>query len=245
MKELHPVTLFHAGKGHNNMRNKRTGPSCFYRHILFVIDTSGSIRQENFIRITNALGDLTTLFCPQVRIAVMTFDHEYFVEFCFNEYGNDCCGRRDAGLHISSIPYIREGQPPGTRWTHTAGAAQCVCRYMLEPALCGLDATCKDVKVVFITDGNANDPNNLDICTEILCLHNDPCVDTLTIGIGDMDELKLECMREDSLMLGSAYGIFTIGTFKKLEEELSMIKTKLTDPSNTDYHCTNFDDIIG
>ena len=139
----------------------RRHSNCEYQHILFVLDTSGSIGAEEFKNVTNLLGQLTPLFCKPIKIAVMTFDHEYFVEFCFNEYDNSNIGRINAGAAISSIQYIRDGQGPGTRWTHTAGAVQCVCNYILSP-LCHLEVApngCIDVDVVFITDGRANDPS--------------------------------------------------------------------------------------
>ena len=183
----------------------RRQSDCEYQHILFVLDTSGSIGQEDFDRVTNILGQLTTLFCNKLKIAVMTFDHEYFVEFCFDEHDNTAIGRISAGTAISSIPYIRPGQGSETRWTHTAGAAQCVCEYMLTPACDLTDPAADCINVIFITDGRANDPT-LNVCTEIDCLHNRGGVDTFAIGIGNRDELKLECMRENDLRLDEYSG---------------------------------------
>ena len=232
----------HSAETHE--QNKRAISGCHYQHIFFVIDTSGSIGQYDFEIITSVIGSITTLFCRQIKIAVMTFDHEYFVEFCFDKYKNHWCDRYYAGEYIRSIPYIREGQGTETRWTHTAGAAQCVCNFILDPTQCGVNQTCKDVKVVFITDGHANDPKR-NICEEIHCLHNDTHVDTLAIGIGNMNELKLECMREDNLMLGIEYNLFTVPTVLELNATFALILDKLNDPQNTDHLCYHPEEIIG
>ena len=215
----------------------RRQTNCEYQHILFVLDTSGSIGQEDFDRVTGLLGSLTTFFCNKLKIAVMTFDHEYFVEFCFDEHDNTDLGRQNAGIAISSIPYIRPGQGNETRWTHTAGAAQCVCEYMLTPT-CGLDDPAADcINVIFVTDGRANDPT-LNVCTEIDCLHNRRGVDTFAIGIGNRNELKLECMRENDLRLDE-YHLFNFETFDELEEQFQLIIRRLRSPTNTDYLCAD------
>ena len=227
----------------NHRRNKRSDASCFYKHILFVLDTSGSIGEHRFQKITMVLEQIIPLFCKQIRLAVMTFDHEYFVEFCFDDYDNSACGRIEAGCAISSIPYIREGQGPDTRYTHTAGAAQCVCNHMLDVASCQLDSTCKDVTVVFITDGYAND-QTANICTEIDCLHNDPCVDTLVIAVGDSNHPQLDCMRDEDVTIDE-YPLFNVKNLQELDEEFQNILDRLQDTTNTDYLCQNEGEIIG
>ena len=186
---------------------------------------------------TGLLAQLTALFCKKLKIAMMTFDHEYYVEFCFDEYDNTDQGRAGAGIAIATTPYVRPGQDAGTRWTHTAGAAQCACEYMLTPT-CGLTDPAADcINVIFITDGGANDPS-LDVCREIRCLHNRRGVDTFAIGIGNQDELQLECMRENNLELDE-YHLFNFDTFPELEEQLELIIRRLTDPTNTDYTCVD------
>ena len=186
---------------------------------------------------TGLLAQLTPLFCKKLKIAMMTFDHEYFVEFCFDEFSNTDEGRVGASIAISSTPYIRPGQGSGTRWTHTAGAAQCACRYMLTPT-CGLTDPAADcINVVFITDGQANDPT-LDVCNEIRCLHNRRGVDTFAIGIGNRNQLQLGCMRENDLQLDE-YHLFNFETFTELQEQFDLIIKKLTDPTNTEYMCVD------
>ncbi|CAI8058608.1 hypothetical protein GBAR_LOCUS31875 [Geodia barretti] len=164
----------------------------------------------------------------------MTFDHEYYVEFCFDDYGSNRL--LEAANDIRSIPYIREGQPPGTRWTHTAGAAQCACEYMLNPTHdCLNDFAPECVNVIFVTDGRANDPN-LDVCTEIRCLHRRRGVNTFAIGIGNRDDLQLECMREDDLELDE-YHLFNFETFAELEEQFNEITRRFL--ANDGYVCAD------
>ena len=209
------------------------------QHILFVLDTSGSVGQANFERVTRTLGNLTTLFCKDIKIAVMTFDHEYYVEFCFDKHAtNSHTGRIQAGNEIKAIPYVRPGQGSGTRWTHTAGAAQCACEYMLNPTRNCLNVSdpAECVSVVFVTDGRANDPT-LDVCTEIRCLHRRRGVDTFAIGIGNRDDLQLRCMREDDLGLDE-YHLFNFESFAELEEQFELITRRIvTDYVN--YPCPN------
>ena len=82
--------------------------ACEYQHNLFVLDTSG--RADDFNWVTSLLGKRPPFFCKPIKISVMTFDHEYFIAFCFDEFENTELGRVRAGEAISSIPYIREGQ---------------------------------------------------------------------------------------------------------------------------------------
>ena len=137
------------------------------QHILFVLDVSGSVGEYNFHRVTAALSDLVLLFCRPIKIAVMSYDHEYFIEFCFNCFENTCAGRIATASAIENINYYHGD---GTRYTHTGGAAQCVCDVILTPS-CGLDPAANCVNVVFITDSQSNDPNR-DVCNDIRCLHN-------------------------------------------------------------------------
>ena len=166
----------------------------------------------------------------------MTFDHEYYVEFCFDEYDTSIQqGLKDVGNAIKSTPYIRPHWGPGTRWTHTAGAAKCVCNYMLSPT-CGVrpDAACMDV--IFFTDGRANDPH-LDICNEISCLHNRRGVYTFAMGVGNHDEIRTECYAEDYTDIG--YHVFNFTNITMLEEQFNLvIKRLLTGGFNNLYSCS-------
>ena len=179
---------------------------------------------------TSLFGQLPHYFCKPIKIAVMTFDHEYFVEFCFDKFENTEAGRMKAGEAISYIPYIRKGQENETRWTHTAGAARCACDYMLTPT-CGLPPAADCIDVVFITDGQANNPSH-DICTDIRCLHNRRGVNTYVIGIGNPQELQLGCMVEHNLL-----DLFNFPTFMELEVKLKSLLNVLKPPIEPTYSC--------
>ena len=163
----------------------------------------------------------------------MTFDHEYYVEFCFDEYDNSVWGPNEADNPIKSIPYIR----PGIRYTHTGGAAKCVCDYMLSPT-CGVppDAGCIDV--IFFTDGWSNDPR-YNICQEVGCLHRRRGVDTFAIGVGNYNTLRMDCYAENDLALDE-YHLFNFTTFTALEDQFELVIQKLFNPvTAANYSCAN------
>ena len=170
-------------------------------YILFLLDTSGSIRERNFKNITSTLSRLVELFCKPVKIAVMTFNHEFNLEFCFNCYDSDCSGRTSAAQAIENIVY-RNG------WTHTGGATKCACNVLLKES-CGLDPAANCISVVYITDGLSNDPT-LKVCNETKCLHNRFGVTTSAIGIQNFDENELKCIAETS----DSTSIFRFGSFE-------------------------------
>ncbi|CAI8058605.1 hypothetical protein GBAR_LOCUS31872, partial [Geodia barretti] len=171
------------------LRHKRTSMgNCHYKHVLFVIDVSGSIGGSNFNKVISALGQLVPVLCDRTKVAVMTFDHEYFIEFCFNKYDGSSCGRAHATNAICSIPYVHG---TGTRYTHTSGAIQCVCNDILYN--CGMVQGCQDVRVVFFTDGGANGPGGPErVCQEMDCLRCEDGIETYAIGVGNPQ--NIECM---------------------------------------------------
>ena len=161
---------------------------------------------------TNALGCLVPLFCDPIKVAVMTFDHNYFMEFCFNCYdSNTCEDRKNAGNAIRSIRHRRG-------WTHTGGAARCLCQDILhfDSQLCGIDHDVNNCfEVVFITDGRSNDPR-LQVCDEIRCLHLDRRVKTHVMGIGNrISQDEIDCITSDA----SSYFFFE--NFDVFEERLT------------------------
>ena len=176
-------------------RRQTTCPPTSTQHILFVLDTSGSVGEREFRRVTNVLSELVLFFCKPIKVAVMTFDHEYFIEFCFNCFDNSCNGRVDARDAIRDIDY--DFNREGTRYTHTGGAARCVCDFMLSSS-CGVTPTTDCIDVVFITDGRSNDPSR-DVCQEVRCLHNRYGVNTYAIGIANAHEPELMCITDDDI----------------------------------------------
>ena len=75
------------------------------QYILFLLDISGSIVPAEFTRATTAISNLVALFCSPPRIGVMTFDHQFNLEFCFDCFGTDANGRFQASQAIKNIPW--------------------------------------------------------------------------------------------------------------------------------------------
>lgn len=205
--DLNPIPFDWMKHGHH-FRSKRSD-FCDVQHILFVLDTSGSISPFHFDRIKIALSNLTTLFCKKLRVAAITFNHEVHLEFCFNCFGNTYHGREQLASAIEDIGY-RGG------WTHTGATARCVCQEMLD-FTCGFSSNCLDV--IFITDGNSNDPT-LEICKEVKCLQRRSGVNTYAIGIGNYNATEIDCLSEYS-DLTHAY------EFENLEEFETAIRAVL------------------
>ena len=219
--------------GHRYRRQNWCSPTST-QYVLFVLDTSSSIGREEFNRLTAVLGDLILFFCSPIKVAVMTYDQEYFVEFCFNCFDGTCSGRVMAGDAMSNINY-RYGRS-GIRWRHTAGAAQCVCDFMLTPN-CGVPAAAGCIDVVFITAGRSNDPI-LNICNTIGCLHDRYGVTTHAIGVGNAFTPELECI---SNAAPNSFNLFNFSTFDEFVQTFQDVLYRLisggASPSGDPYVC--------
>lgn len=194
------------------------------QYILFLIDTSGSIGFSNFRRITEGIGNITALFCKPVQIAMMTFNHEFNLEFCFNCYDNNLQGRFGLKQAISNIQY-RGGL------THTGGAAKCACTDLLQQS-CGLPQSANCLDIVFITDGKSNDPR-LEICEEVRCLHRRG-LNTFAMGIGNYNLDELQCIAQAS----NEFSTFQFESFDEFERALKDVVDLLI-VSNGEYSCLN------
>ena len=209
------------------------------QYILFVLDTSSSVREEQFDNVIAVLSELLKLFCKPIRVAVMTFDHEYFMEFCFDCFDGSCDGRRGAYEAMSSIQY--RYNRTGIRYTHTAGAVDCVCDHMLHHELCNLPKNASCVDVIFITDGLSNDPDR-NVCSdhEMLCLHNISGVNTFAFGIGVHDLNELKCITHYEQ---GEFNLFNFGSFKEFQQALTRTKKVLEveyeDPYGNPYICVD------
>ena len=193
------------------------------RHVLFMLDTSGSIGRSNFNMMTDSLSKLVRHFCRRIKVAVMVFNHDHFLEFCFDCFDNNCDGRSAARDKMKSIPY-RGGN------THTASAAQCACSNVLQPS-CGFNTrnsrVCLDV--VFITDGQSNDPQ-LDVCSTVECLHNTPNTDVTVyaFGIGNnVNKQELNCIASRN---SRDNAIFRVDSFKDFSDAINRLEALFTDP---------------
>ena len=213
------------------LRHKRTSMrNCTIQHILFVLDVSGSIGEANFKEVTSVLAQLLPLFCKPIKVAVMTFDHEYFVEFCFNDYTSleNSCGREHAAYAMCSIPYVHG---KGTRYTHTSGAIQCVCNYILSN--CGIEEGCQEVKVIFFTDGLANGPGGPErVCQVMDCLRCEDGIDTYAIGVGN--NRNIECMNNNPMF--TEHRLWNFANFEDFKTNFIKLLGRLVDPTHVCLH---------
>ena len=206
-------------------RQVRSCESQDIQYILFLLDTSGSISITDFQRMTTAIGTITTLYCKQIQIAVMTFDHKFELEFCFNCFDNDLFGRQSMSTTIKNIQHRRG-------FTHTAGATQCACTNLLHQS-CGLPYSASCIDVIYITDGKSNDPN-LEVCQEIQCLHSRGNVNTFAMGIGNFNSAEIQCIAQSS----NDFNVFEFESFTEFEEVLREV-VELLILSNGQYSCLN------
>jgi hypothetical protein len=164
------------------------------RHVLFLLDASGSVLRENFNKVVTSLSKLVLYFCRPVKVAVMTFSHNHYLEFCFDCFGNTCDERKEASRAMGNIEYH-------TGLTHSGSATKCACRNLLNRA-CGFDIrnkTCLDV--IYITDGHSNDPDpnnngSQNVCNEVKCLYDAKNISTnvYAFGIADINYDELKCI---------------------------------------------------
>ena len=203
-------------------RYRRT-TECAVQHVLFLIDTSGSIGRNAFHSLTTTLSDLVPLFCKSIHVAAMTFSNDHFLEFCFNEFENDCAGRSAARRAIRSIRY-RGGA------THTAEALECAFDNMLTPN-CGLAKDAECVSIVFFTDGMSNGPGN--VCEVVEQLKDQRKFESYSIGIGgSTNHEELRCLASDA----DNINLFQFPSFRQFVRELGMIESVF---ANTGYTCMN------
>ena len=204
------------------------------QNVLFVLDTSGSIGPDQFDRMKVALGRLPALFCRQVKLALITFNHYINLEFCFNCFENT--GVTDA---IANVIY-RGGS------TYTGATARCVCDEILRRS-CGISAQPECLDVVFITDGKSNDPS-LEICEEIRCLHNRLGVDTYAIGINrgqgfvpSYNRTELDCITNYSDLTSA----FEFESFTAFERAIENIFQRLLNAASESFEsCARLDSSI-
>lgn len=227
-----PTPFDFSEHGARYRRQDTTCPPGGTQYILFVLDTSGSISDRDFNMAINGLRGLVPLFCNPIKVAAMTFDDKYFVEFCFDCFDNSCDGRVEAGAAIANINRNFNRRPGST---HTAGAALCADEYMLS-ASCGLDASANCIDVVFVTDGKSNDPR-LKVCNEIKRLQNRFGVSTYAIGVGSASQNELKCISDSG---PANENLFNFSSFQEFKDKLDELVHILSSPDNEmKYLCVN------
>jgi hypothetical protein len=112
-----------------------------------VLDSSGSIGEETFNHIKEAVANISYYFCDYIKVALVTFDDEINLEFCFNEAQE----RNKTYNRIMNARY-RGGM------TYSTDMLQCVCNHVLSQH-CGIPHDIKPpskIDIVFFTDDRPN-----------------------------------------------------------------------------------------
>ena len=175
------------------------------QHVLFVLDSSGSIGNSSYYKMKVAIAKLTPLFCKKVKFSLMTFSSRLNLEFCFDCFENTYDGRNAAANAIKAASY----QGGGTR---TGEAARCICEELLSTD-CGISSNPSCLDVVFITDGHSN-RGGLQVCNEIRCLHHKSGVNTYAIGINGFNQAELNCIAENGSDRLSAFEFNSFAAFE-------------------------------
>ena len=183
------------------------------QHVLFVLDSSGSIGVRSYTRMKEAVAKLTPLFCKKVKFALMTFSSELNLKFCFDCFENTYSGRLEASNAIKAARHQRG-------LTYTGEAVRCICDELLSTD-CGIseDPSCLDV--VFITDGQSN--GRLQVCDEIKCLLRKRGVNTYSIGIENFNQAELDCISNGS----NRFSVFEFNDFEDFEEAINNVTVRL------------------
>jgi len=187
------------------------------KHVLFVLDTSGSIQLNEFNTMKETVSLLTGLFCGDIEVAALTFGHEIHLEFCFGCHGS----RLEERIALRDLVH-RSGQS-----TKTGGATKCICEKMLDSS-CGFDDSANScIDVIYITDGQSN--GGYEVCDEIKCLHNHALkINTYSLGIGSAFDFvsaqeELECIQDSSNQMS----LFHFNTFDELNMAVQEIRSDI------------------
>ena len=211
-----PVPFNLLQHGHRYIRCSHD--QCPVHYVLFMLDTSRSIGEENFCKMTCELGNLVQWFCDPIQIAAMTL-----VMITMKKFAS-------TGL---TIP-VRNGIVLKELYKQfaivTVELTQLkLCSVFFDNMLteeCGLpvDVADKCISVVFFTDGGSNDPGDIcSVITELKGCHN---FESFSIGIGDIrNETELRCIANLSNV-----GNCQFPTFDRFVRELNTIETVFDDP---------------
>ena len=183
------------------------------------------------------------LFCDDIKVAVISYNDDINVEFCFDCYDLcadiRCAGDRfKVGNYIKNIHY-RAG------YTSTGVATRCVREHILNPSGgCGVNTSSDCVDVIFVTDGHSNGPLQYpQTCEEVTCLKNHPqwCgrVNTYAIAIGNgVNQAEVDCLTHHN-----EESIYNVTDFSAFEVLVNVtIEMLINNP--TSYQCVKQTDIF-
>lgn len=211
------------------------------QHVLFVLDSSGSIGTAQYQRMKDTVSKLVPLFCKQVKFAMVTFSTDINLEFCFDCFENTYLGRDAASKAIGSALYHDKG-------TNAGATTKCICEDLLGNN-CGITSNPSCLDVVYITDGKSND-RTYKICKEVECLHSRYGVNTYAIGINSdksfgssINQAELDCISDSSNVLSA----FQYDSFDDFEDAIEDIINRLIDEivlNGNLYACVQRDETI-
>ena len=192
-------------------RRRRQACPSGTRHVLFIVDTSGSIGRTTFNKVRDLLASISEKLCDRLRVAMMTYSDDINLEFCFNCYTD----RREIFTAIQRVQY-RGGA------THTTDATKCACQTMLTTG-CGLHngRYTPNIDIVYLTDGKHNGPCRRNLNSELQCFHRRSNINTYAIAIGNAALASVQAI-ENPRDSGDSH-IFNVDDFDDLQEVFRLI----------------------
>ena len=167
--------LYKAGPG----RVKRELPPA-ERNVLFVLDTSGSIREEVFDNVTNFLADIALHLCGEVAVGLVTYSTHIRLHFCPTYSRNDSATETEYRKKVAC--WIRSAQYHG-HFTLTGEVLKCLKSHVMPDPNC-FNRT-KPTHIVFFTDGRDNGCQNVNnAARELVRQHTN--AEIYAIGIGSI-----------------------------------------------------------
>ena len=133
---------------YRNKREKRQTNSPANRNIIFVVDSSGSIRSSTYQEVLKVLSSFSELFCGNVSIGLLTYSTHIDLEFC------PTCHSNLGSSYLSVVQPKIENARYHDGWTHTGEVVKCLSEHVLPSPRC--PDLSKTTQVVFFTDGNHN-----------------------------------------------------------------------------------------
>ena len=194
-------------------RQKRQGTNKKDKYVLYILDSSGSIKGTDFTDMTNVMAEFSLFYCSGTKIAAMSYSDIVYKNYCFNCDQTNIIKRYQA---INSIRYL--GQT-----TASGDAIQYACDYMLNSP-CGFPRTsgqnAPEVDVIFITDGKSNHGKN--VCTAAECWSSFYNINVFPIGIGNkVNYQELNCIKGNTV---NGVSSFCLRDFTELVTLLADVK---------------------
>ena len=195
---LSAITIHHNKRQANNKK----------RYVLFILDSSGSIRSPQFFLMKEVLSDLLPLFCGNVVFGVMSYGDILQRDICFN------CNQSSRYKFRQALRSIKYHNGPSTR---SGDAILCACDYMLSKKCGYFNEPNSITDVIFLTDGHSNKGEN--VCVATKCIPNE--VNVVSIGVGyNIDYDELECIEGNNGASSHILNVNDIDGLRQLQESV-------------------------